>query len=131
MDICKFIYDNYCKNSPNLFITNLNAPYIVSNFTKDLQYLVNVSDILFGNKDEFEELASISGLESMEDLLTNLLADYARLEREKIIIITDGSNPVLIYMGNQQGWKSDFHNVPQIEISEIVDTTGTFNQIKS
>ncbi len=125
MHICRYLYENYCQDSSNLLITNLNAPYIVQNYTKDVQYMAGCADILFGNRDEFEELASILGLKSIEDLITNFLTEYSKGNRKKAIIITDGSNPVLIYEGNKNSEiQSDFYNVPEVNSADIVDTTG-------
>lgn len=124
MHICRYLFDSYCKESKNLFVTNLNAPYIVKSFTSDIKYLANVSDILFGNKDEFEELATISGLKSVDDLITDFFNEYEKVGKKKAIIITDGSNPVLIYEGNKKEIQSDFFNVPEINSADIVDTTG-------
>lgn len=125
MHICHYLFETFCQNTRNLFITNLNAPYIVKNFTQDIKYLAEVSDILFGNKDEFEELAKILGLDSLEDLITNFLTEYSKGNRKKAIIITDGSNPVLIYEGNKSSQiQSDLYPVPEVNSADIVDTTG-------
>ena len=120
MHICRHLYERYKDTS--LLITNLNAPYIVKTFPKDVTWLTKKADIVFGNRDEFEELASINGFQTMEDLLTDLLTEYTG--KKKSIIITDGANAVFYYEGNSEGIESDVINVPKVNPEEIVDTTG-------
>ncbi|CRL03317.1 CLUMA_CG016502, isoform A [Clunio marinus] len=122
MHICRFLHEKY-QNSK--LITNLNAPYIVKTFPKDISWLTKKADIVFGNRDEFEELASMNGFETMEDLLTDLLNEYNKPnEQKKIIVVTDGANPVFFYEGNSSQIQSDLVNVPQVDANEIIDTTG-------
>jgi adenosine kinase len=52
MHICRFLYDKYKNNPDTLLVTNLNAPYIVKSFTKDITWLTKKADIVFGNRDE-------------------------------------------------------------------------------
>ncbi|KAG5678681.1 hypothetical protein PVAND_008332 [Polypedilum vanderplanki] len=124
MDICRYLYNKYSQNLNTLLITNLNAPYIVKNFQKDITWLVKKADIVFGNRDEFEELASINGLASMDDLIADLLGGYTKTHRQKVIIITDGSNPVLCYEGNVNGIETNIIEVPKVKHDKIIDTTG-------
>ncbi|CAO1321032.1 unnamed protein product [Diamesa hyperborea] len=122
--IIKFLHDKYSKSTDTLLTTNLNAPYIVKNFTKDITWLVRAADIVFGNKDEFEELATINGFPAMDDLLTDLLNGYDKNGRNKVIIVTDGANPVMIYEGHLNNIQFDSHSVPEVDSDAIVDTTG-------
>lgn len=122
--IIKFLHDKYSKSTDTLLMTNLNAPYIVKNFTKDITWLVRAADIVFGNKDEFEELATINGFPAMDDLLTDLLNGYDKNGRNKVIIVTDGANPVMIYEGHLNNIQFDSHSVPEVDSDAIVDTTG-------
>lgn len=124
MHICHFLYDKYSKNTNVKLITNLNAPYIVKTFPKDITWLTKKADIVFGNRDEFEELASINGFQTMEDLLTDLLNESTDTSKQKIIVVTDGANPVYFYEGNSSSIESGMVNVPQVNASEIIDTTG-------
>jgi adenosine kinase len=126
MNICRFLYEKFSKNSQTVLITNLNAPYIVKTFPKDVTWLTKKADIVFGNRDEFEELANINGFQTMEDLLTDLLNEYSggSEDKRKIIVVTDGANPVFFYQGNTSGIESDAVTVPQVNADEIVDTTG-------
>lgn len=124
MHICRAMYEKYSKNPSTVLITNLNAPYIVKTFPKDMTWLTKKADIVFGNRDEFEELASINGFQTMEDLLTELLNDFNSTEKQKIIVVTDGSNPVYFYQGNSSNIESDLVNVPLVNAADIIDTTG-------
>lgn len=124
MHICRFLYEKFSTSPSNMLITNLNAPYIVRKFPKDITWLIKKADIVFGNRDEFEELAAINGYEVMEDLLSDLLNEYTSVEKNKTIIVTDGKNPVFFYKGNATTVKSGQVNVPQVNSAEICDTTG-------
>jgi adenosine kinase len=61
---------------------------------------------------------------STEDLFHDLLKTYEETNREKIIVITDGSNPVLFYRVNQMGIETESVKVPKVKKEEIIDTTG-------
>lgn len=124
MHICRFLYDKYSKN-PNInLITNLNAPYIVKQYPKDVSWLSQKADVVFGNRDEFEELASINGFQTMDELLADLINKYNDAGKQKIIIVTDGANPVYFYQGNSCGIDSGMVEVPRVNADEIIDTTG-------
>lgn len=124
MHICQFLYEKYIDCDETLLVTNLNAPYIVKSFPKDVTWLSQKADILFGNRDEFEELANMNNFNSMDDLLVDLFKEYNKLT-SKIIVVTDGSNPVLLYQGNSSnGFESDIIKVQKVNPEEIIDTTG-------
>jgi adenosine kinase len=124
MDICRSVYERYSTNPNCQFITNLNAPYIIKNFQKDITWMVKKADVVFGNRDEFEELAKINGFDTMEDLFTELFASYSNKLIQKKIVVTDGSNDVVFYKGDANGIESGSVNVPEVSKKEIVDTTG-------
>lgn len=124
MDICRRLYEKYSVNPDTLLITNLNAPYIVKTFQKDVTWMVNKADIIFGNRDEFEELATINGFQNMDELFSDLFSSYASKIKQKIVVITDGANDVIFYKGNVNGIESDSVNVPLINKADIIDTTG-------
>lgn len=124
MHICRFLYDKYSKNPNTILITNLNAPYIVKQYPKDISWLSHKADVVFGNRDEFEELASINGFQTMDELIADLIEKYNDASKQKIIIVTDGANPVYFYQGNASGIESGMVEVPQVNAVEIIDTTG-------
>lgn len=124
MHICRFLYEKYIDCDETLLVTNLNAPYIVKTYPKDITWLSKKADVLFGNRDEFEELANMNEFDSMDDLLVDLFKAYTK-STSKIIVITDGSNPVLFYSGNSSsGVESDIVKVPKVKPEDIIDTTG-------
>lgn len=124
MDICRYLNEKLSQNHKTLFITNLNAPYIVKTFQKDITWMVQKADIIFGNRDEFEELATINGFQSMDDLLSDLFGKYMKNNRHKVVIVTDGADPVIYMCGNKNGFESNNVEVPQVNIDDIIDTTG-------
>lgn len=126
MDICRFLYEKYSQNPNTILITNLNAPYIVKTFPKDITWLTRKADVVFGNRDEFEELANMNGYQNMEDLLTSLLNEYTNTSRNKVIVVTDGANPVYFCQGNSVSStiEADQVQVPQVNATDIIDTTG-------
>lgn len=124
MHICRYLYEKYAESEETVLVTNLNAPYIVNTFPEDVTWLSTKADILFGNRDEFEELARMRQFTSTDELLSNMFNEYKK-SSFKIIIITDGSNPVLLYRGNaSQGFESESVKVPKVRPEEIIDTTG-------
>jgi adenosine kinase len=122
MEICKMVHERYSKNA--VFITNLNAPYIIKTCPEDITWLVEKSDIVFGNRDEFEELARVNECESLDHLLAELFSKYPRSHREKIIVITDGPNDVVYYKGDALKIVKAVIKVPEVNQEEILDTTG-------
>lgn len=124
MDICQMLYDKYSQDSETLLITNLNAPYIVKTYQKDVTWMVIKADIVFGNRDEFEELATINGFESMDELFTDLFSTFAKGIRKKTVVVTDGANDVIFYKGDANGIELGSVNVPIVDEKEIIDTTG-------
>lgn len=124
MDICRYLHGKFSQSPNTVFVTNLNAPYIVKNFQKDITWMVDKADIIFGNRDEFEELATINGFENMLGYLSELISKYTKSHRLKIIVITDGASPVILYEGNKNGLESTTVDVPQVHSDDIIDTTG-------
>lgn len=122
--ICKYIYDKYCKGTPNLFVTNLNASYILQNFTKEMQLLVEQADLVFGNLTEFISLAEIYHCDTVDDLARCLIRKYLKINREKILVATDGSRSVRFYHGNGSAFYAESYQVPIIPKKAVVDTTG-------
>jgi adenosine kinase len=122
MDICRMLHEKYSENS--LLITNLNAPYIVKTFQKDVTWMIKRADVIFGNRDEFEELANINGFESMDSLFQDIFSSYSKALQQKIIVITDGADDVVYYKGDVNGIESGCVSVPRVNKEDIVDTTG-------
>lgn len=122
--ICKYIYEKYCKGTPNLFVTNLNASYILQNYTKEMQFLVEQADLVFGNLTEFVALAEIYDCDTVDGLAKHLIRKYLKINREKILVATDGSRCVRFYHGNGSAFYAESYQVPVIPKKAVIDTTG-------
>ncbi|XP_058446266.1 adenosine kinase [Malaya genurostris] len=122
--ICKYIYEKHCKGTANLFVTNLNATYILQNFTQEMKYLVEQADLVFGNLTEFVALAEIYQCDSVDELTKCLIRKYLKLNREKIIVATDASRCVRYYHGNGSAFHAKTYQVPVIPQKAVIDTTG-------
>lgn len=109
----------------NLFATNLNAAYIVKEFSETVKMLVESADIIFGNREEFEALASIyDDCQTIQDVVQLLMRKEADLDRLKIFIITDGTDPVMVYYGTDNDFRWNRYCVPSMPSERVVDTTG-------
>ncbi|XP_055593918.1 adenosine kinase [Uranotaenia lowii] len=122
--ICKHIYEKYCKGTANLFVTNLNATYILQTYTKEMQYLIEQSDLVFGNLTEFIALAEIYECDDVDQLAKCLIRKYLKINREKIIVATDASRCVRYYHGNGSSFHAETFQVPVIPSKAVIDTTG-------
>ncbi|XP_034479169.1 adenosine kinase [Drosophila innubila] len=69
---------------------NLSAPYIVRQNTQMMLKLASRAMFLFGNRQEFEELAKAAGCQDVDQLGRQLL----EVGSAKIILITNGANGV-------------------------------------
>ncbi|XP_063701693.1 adenosine kinase [Culicoides brevitarsis] len=109
----------------NLFATNLNAAYIVKEFSDTVKLLVESADLIFGNREEFEALASIyEGCQTIQDVVQHLMRKESELDRLKIFVITDGSDPVAVYYGTDNDFRWHRYRVPFMPSEKVVDTTG-------
>ncbi|RZC37752.1 PfkB domain containing protein [Asbolus verrucosus] len=107
---------NYCNSHNKKFAFNLSGEYMCKEEPEILKYFTERSDIIFGNKKEFEALCSIMKQRNVKDLLIYLS------KSGKIVAMTNGANPV-VCVGD--GGKSyDKVIVPAMKDTEIVDTTG-------
>lgn len=109
----------------NLFATNLNAAYIVKEYSETVKLLVESADLIFGNREEFEALATIyEGCQTIQDVVQLLMRKEAELDRLKIFVITDGQDPVAVYYGTDNDFRWHRYRVPPMPSEKVVDTTG-------
>lgn len=109
----------------NLFATNLNAAYIVKEFSDTVKLLVESADLIFGNREEYEALATIyDGCQTIQDVVQLLMRKESELDRLKIFVITDGSDPVAVYYGTDNDFRWHRYRVPSMPSERVVDTTG-------
>lgn len=122
--VCRYIVQQFSKPNSNIsFAVNLSACYIIENYTEDINFLVSEADIVFGNKDEFELLAKLNQ--------TNTVIEYIYKMNEnleghnKIIVITDGNQPIEIYTLNlNEPFKWETLDVRVVSKQDVIDTTG-------
>ncbi|KAH8415834.1 hypothetical protein KR222_001916 [Zaprionus bogoriensis] len=88
-EICEYILQHLVRERRHLAV-NLSAPYIVRQHGQALLQLVQRALFVFGNRQEFEELAATAGNQSVEELARQLLEPGA----VKIILITNGAQGV-------------------------------------
>lgn len=130
-EVIKHVLDTYLtKESKNLFMTNLNAAYIVKEFSEMTKQVVEAADLIFGNREEFTALAEIYECESIQDVVHMLMKKEAELDRLKIFVMTDGLDPIAVYYGTDADFHWKRHLVPTIPSEKVIDTTGKYLTIQ-
>ena len=124
-----------------VFAFNLSAPYVCRTHCARLLTLLPLVDILFGNENEATALAEaldwkvslshicflIYWFENQEKNLSGIAVKLAKMSSKKvrrIVIITQGPDPVLVAEndGNEVHLKT--FEVPKVDEEEKVDTNG-------
>lgn len=121
-EAAKYILD-FCNKHNKIIIFNISGEYVCDLYPTVVQYFVENSDIVFGNKREFEALAKIMNMNNINEVTNHLIkGGKNKIETYgNIIIITDGPNPgTCIYKSG----KIENFTVPQIDPKKIRDTTG-------
>lgn len=121
--LCKYIVDDICKPSQGLKLlaTNLSAEYMIEHHSEQMKYLVEHSNILFGNRDEFNRLADIYRMTNAKDLIAHLIKSKTNKNSIKIIVCTHGEDCVLYSTESQINKEFHFDALPK---NKIIDTTG-------
>nr|CAD7441411.1 unnamed protein product [Timema bartmani]CAD7460042.1 unnamed protein product [Timema tahoe] len=106
-----------------LFMMNLSAPFISQFFNEPLMRAMPYVDILFGNDSEAEAFAKQLNFETTD--LSEIALKITQLpklntKRKRIVIITNGNNPVLLA---KDGIVNEFP-VKQLLETQVVDTNG-------
>ena len=113
----------HCAERNKYFMMNLSAPFILHAFKDPLASVLPYIDILFGNEAEAEAYSQAFGL-GLTDLreIALKIGEYKKVNqgRQRIVIITQGPNPVLLC---RDGKVTEFPIFP-IKPDEIVDTNG-------
>jgi adenosine kinase len=126
IDVCRHIFEKYCQTSASILATNLNASYILETYGDDMKFLVQSSTLVFGNRKEFETLALIYECDDIDHLAEHLVR-FCKTERghtEKVLVITDGNKPILVFHGDETSFQKCIFAVPEVQTNKIVDTTG-------
>lgn len=115
------------SGSDKIFCLNLSAGYISSVFGDRLASVLKYVDVVFGNDDEVRAYGEYKKWDSndVEELATRICLDEKkRPQVNRIVVITQGENPVIVV--EQLGDKTQVSKfeVPRIPDSEVVDTNG-------
>lgn len=113
----------HCAETNKYFMMNLSAPFICQFFKDQLMSVLPYVDILFGNESEAEAFSKAQeyGTEDLKEIAMKMSAiPKENTKRERIVIITQGSDPVLLC---KNGKITEFPIIP-ISYKDIVDTNG-------
>lgn len=106
-----------------VFTMNLSAPFLCEFYKKPMRAALPYVDILFGNETEAEAFSKANDLETTD--IEEIALKISNMEkindkRKRIVIITQGANPVLLV---KDGTVTEF---PVVKLSEdkIIDTNG-------
>lgn len=123
--LCKYIVDDVCapSNGTKLLATNLSAKYLLKQHPEQIKYLVEHSSIVFGNRGEFNRLAEIYRMSTVNDLFAQLMSTNKAGENAnpKILVCTQGSDCVLYATALDISKEFHFKALPK---NQIIDTTG-------
>lgn len=108
-----------CAAEDKLLAFNLCGAYIFSIIPEAVKYLVEHSNVIFGNKAEYMALLQLLNYSSIEAMALELIEDSRRRKFKKTFVITDGSRPVICY-SSQEAIKMKPLSIKE---SEIKDTT--------
>lgn len=106
------------------FAANLSAEYIINENPIEINYLAEKANILFGNRDEFNALTKLNGLNILDDQIGSLM-DRSKGSR-KIIIVTNGAKFVDVYVKQADSLEVQHNRLDVVAVNkeDIVDTTG-------
>lgn len=113
----------HCAEHNKYFTMNLSAPFISTAFKDQLLSLLPYVDILFGNENEGEALSQAMGFGTtdLKEIGRKLVAfEKVNKKRERVVIITQGPDPVLVC---ENGNVTESPIIP-IAPEDILDTNG-------
>lgn len=113
----------HCAETNKYFMMNLSAPFISQFFKDQLLSVLPYVDILFGNESEAEAFSQAQeyGTKDLKEIAQKIAAlPKENAKRERVVIITQGEDPVLLC---KEGKITEFPITP-IAPEDIVDTNG-------
>ena len=113
----------HCAEQNKYFMMNLSAPFISMAFKDQLLSVLPYVDILFGNENEGEALSQAMefGTKDLKEIARKVAAfPKENKKRERVVIITQGSDPVLLC---ENGNVTESAIIP-IAPEDILDTNG-------
>ncbi|CAO1617903.1 unnamed protein product [Parajaminaea phylloscopi] len=104
------------------FAVNLSAPFIPQFFKDQVDQILPLSEIVFGNEAEAEAYAESHGLDTKDlEKIAQAIADSpSELSRPRTVIITHGAEPTIVAVAGGSKVKT----IPTPKIDDIVDTNG-------
>ena len=123
-DICKHLCMEFTKESKFIILT-LNAEFIIQKHYDEILEIAKLSDMIVGNMEEFEALAGTKKIEKKETIFEHVFRKLT--EKERLIVVTDGSKGSFISKYDYKRNKIDFisQSYPCIlQSDEIKDLNG-------
>ncbi|XP_015172277.1 PREDICTED: adenosine kinase 1 isoform X1 [Polistes dominula] len=121
-EVIQIVAKHACENN-KIFIMNLSAPFISELFTKPLGDAFPYVDILFGNETEadiFAKAHDFKTTDRKEIALKISHMEKVNKKRNRIVVITQGSGPVILVKDNEV---IEFP-VTKIPEENVIDTNG-------
>ncbi|CAG7724482.1 unnamed protein product [Allacma fusca] len=117
----------YAASQNRPYMMNLSAPFILEFFSDRFNSVLPYIDILFGNETEARAFSKLQGFET--DDITKIALKAAALskdnsQRPRIVVFTQGSDPVVVAEQNGSCGKVSQYPVVPLESSQIKDTNG-------
>nr|XP_023013089.1 adenosine kinase 2-like [Leptinotarsa decemlineata] len=112
-----------CDYHRKTILFNIAGRYVCNLLPDTMKYFVERSDVVFGNKEEFEAVTNIMHFQSIRDLAQVLLKNGRNKMKKygNMLVITDGPDPVLCFYDRGKSYKFE---VPKMNETDIKDTTG-------
>ncbi|XP_059614950.1 uncharacterized protein LOC132260684 [Phlebotomus argentipes] len=114
LSICQWLVEKAGK-----LAINLSAKYIVRSLWKELRFLLNACDLIFGNASEFSTVVEVSGSNTLDSWVDSLAKDG---KKDRIIVITNGGSPVTLMEVIKGVTKRQ--EIPVARVENVLDTTG-------
>ncbi|KAH8299462.1 hypothetical protein KR044_001508 [Drosophila immigrans] len=122
-EIVAYILRDLVRERRHLAV-NLSAPYIVRQHPDEMLNLVRRAVFVFGNRQEFEELATAAGCQGVDELGQQLLQPG----NPKIILVTNGASGVQLITNyveeREPAGESRFEDYRAQRVEQVVDATG-------
>lgn len=118
--ICQHIADKVCVH-PKLLAVNLSAVYLIKAYPLEIKHLAERSSIVFGNYEEFAQMASVLGEASAEDAMRYFVT---RSQDDKIVVCTNGGGGVLFCQQKAGDVRCGEIECEAVPADRIVDSTG-------
>lgn len=123
-DIVNFLVDHFKTNGKKVAFT-LGAVFLMENYYERMLDVANKSDIIFCNIEEACAFAKLESEDSGE--VANRIHAILAPHKDRILVITHGSKPVLISKFDYDRNIVDFEVkkfIPKIAKEKVVDTNG-------